>query len=527
MLAKEHPAHPKELFTKGDDPRRRSERGFGDFQVWRAAGIVNNFLDYKDLLDSEALQPERTKAGPLDMNQYRQMFGVTRVPQPNCDINVGSHPAGGRHIVVLVRDQVYVAEVYEMDTGMRLSIADIEKQLKSIVEDVSVKTDLQPPIPLLTGIHRDTWAELHQHLIDLSPINSESFCMIESSLFALCLDDYCLPSNVDYHARNTFHGMGGHNRWFDKAISVIVSQDGKLGLNGEHSPCDALVPALMFDHCISHEPAKDPPTAKASSKLKRPRHLRWQIDAKIEKGLVEAQKFVDATIADSDVGVLHFVKFGSDVIKKEARVSPDAFMQMALQLTFYRIHQFCPPVYETASTRAFLHGRTETCRSLSEDSQKFVLLFQDGRASPKDKYTALQKACGSHIEYLTAASNGHGVDRHLLGLRLMLKEGETCDVFKDPAYAKSSTWKLSTSGLFPGDRVLGTGFGAVVQDGYGMNYMIGPKMIKIGIESKNSCKETSTDKFRKTLEGVLVDMIAVCKGANVEGGGDGKLKAKL
>lgn len=57
------------------------------------------------------------------------------------------------------------------------------------------------------------------------------------------------------------------------------------------------------------------------------------------------------------------------------KVSPDAYMQMAIQLTFFRIHRQITPVYETASTRKFAHGRTETCRSLSSQSKEFVEMF--------------------------------------------------------------------------------------------------------------------------------------------------------
>ena len=39
-----------------------------------------------------------------------------------------------------------------------------------------------------------------------------------------------------------------------------------------------------------------------------------------------------------------------------------------------------------------------------------------------------------------------------------------------------------------------------------MNYLIGKEMIKVGIESKISCAETKTCKFRSTLRGVLTDM---------------------
>lgn len=39
-----------------------------------------------------------------------------------------------------------------------------------------------------------------------------------------------------------------------------------------------------------------------------------------------------------------------------------------------------------------------------------------------------------------------------------------------------------------------------------MNYLIGKNMIKVGIESKKSCAETKTCKFRSTLRGVLMDI---------------------
>ena len=44
-------------------------------------------------------------------------------------------------------------------------------------------------------------------------------------------------------------------------------------------------------------------------------------------------------------------------------------MQMSLQLTYYTLHRKFAPTYETASTRAFLKGRTETTRVLSSESR--------------------------------------------------------------------------------------------------------------------------------------------------------------
>jgi hypothetical protein len=44
----------------------------------------------------------------------------------------------------------------------------------------------------------------------------------------------------------------------------------------------------------------------------------------------------------------------------------------------------------------------------------------------------------------------------------MMQKGEEADIYKDPLYARSQHWDLSTSGLFPGQGMIGTGFGSVV-----------------------------------------------------------------
>jgi carnitine O-acetyltransferase len=50
---------------------------------------------------------------------------------------------------------------------------------------------------------------------------------------------------------------------------------------------------------------------------------------------------------------------------------------MALQLAWQRMHKNPTAVYETASTRAFKHGRTETCRSLTTETWKFAQAFDN------------------------------------------------------------------------------------------------------------------------------------------------------
>ncbi len=67
--------------------------------------------------------------------------------------------------------------------------------------------------------------------------------------------------------------------------------------------------------------------------------------------------------------------------------SPDAFVQMALQMAWYKTRGSFSATYETASTRMFLHGRTEVIRTLSEQSRAFVL----GMANPKLSVSTLRR----------------------------------------------------------------------------------------------------------------------------------------
>lgn len=52
---------------------------------------------------------------------------------------------------------------------------------------------------------------------------------------------------------------------------------------------------------------------------------------------------------------------------------------MALQLAYHKTHGQPVATYETASTRVFLHGRTEVIRTLSEESWRWVQAMKEGK----------------------------------------------------------------------------------------------------------------------------------------------------
>jgi carnitine O-acetyltransferase len=183
------------------------------------------------------------------MNQFKRLFGITRVPKPGCDILVGDFPPKSKHIVVLVADQIFKVVVYNVKTNTRLCNSDIESLFKECIRIANDLDKRQPPICILSAQDRDEWAQDHGHLLTLGN-NAASFAEIESALFSVNFDHKLIKKDVTNFAKNVFHGFDGHNRWFDKSLSVIVGNDGRIGLNGEHSPLDALVPAIICSEAV-------------------------------------------------------------------------------------------------------------------------------------------------------------------------------------------------------------------------------------------------------------------------------------
>lgn len=98
--------------------------------------------------------------------------------------------------------------------------------------------------------------------------------------------------------------------------------------------------------------------------------------------------------------------------------------------------------------------------------------FADPRrpySQPTTLYSLLTAATKAHNTYTRDASTGRGSDRHFLGLKAMLREGESHALLDDPLFQQSQDWVLSTSGLSAGDRFYGTGFGTIWENGYGVN----------------------------------------------------------
>lgn len=137
--------------------------------------------------------------------------------------------------------------------------------------------------------------------------------------------------------------------------------------------------------------------------------------------------------------------YSTNVIKKVFKVSPDACIQMVLQLAQYRDQQKFALTYESSMTRLFQDGRTETIRTCSAQSCEWVLAMEEGKATKEELQALFRAAAEQHVKYTRLAMTGQACDRHLFALYIVAKGTAVKSEFLETAL--SGAWNLSTSQL--------------------------------------------------------------------------------
>jgi carnitine O-acetyltransferase len=91
-------------------------------------------LNFKEMLDKGTFPPEYIRDRPLCMNQYTEMFGMTRIPGEKADTLKIDKTSNAKHIIVMTKDQMYKLDVVHSD-GRRATIADLERYTKLTQRD--------------------------------------------------------------------------------------------------------------------------------------------------------------------------------------------------------------------------------------------------------------------------------------------------------------------------------------------------------------------------------------------------------
>jgi carnitine O-acetyltransferase len=446
------------FYSFRDDRRRKNP-------AKRAAAITTAALEFKRQVDEGTLEPEYMRKRPIAMSSHQYMFNCSRVAADGVDYPVKFDWRENQHVVVIRKNQFFKLPTHV--DGQQLTTSEFELQFSNIYK----KAAKSPAVGALASLPRDAAASARATLLNASPANASALKAIESSSFIVCLDD-AAPITLEERAHAYWHGDGA-NRWYDKPCEFIVNDNGTAGFNGEHSMMDGTpthrlcdtVNALIFGEKL------DFGNPSVRSNLAEPSVLRFEVNSQVQNDIATAQKLFQEVIDQHELKVQAYQGYGKGLIKK-FKCSPDAYVQMVIQLAYHKMYGKNRPTYESAATRKFQQGRTETCRTVSDESVAFCDAMADPEIGPAECEKLFRAAVNAHIKYIADASDGRGVDRHLFGLKKLIQEGEEMpELFKDPAYTYSSTWYVSSSQL-SSEFFNGFGWSEVVEQGWGIAYMI-------------------------------------------------------
>ncbi|KAJ8392518.1 hypothetical protein AAFF_G00073960 [Aldrovandia affinis] len=445
-------------------------------------------------------------AYPLDMSQYFRLFNSTRIPKPGRDELFTDQK--GRHLLVMRKGNLYVFDVVDRD-GNLVKPAEIQSHLQFILSDPTPAPAF--PLGFLTSENRDVWAGLREKLLGAG--NGEVLSTVDGALFCLCLDDEVMRDHI-HTSHNMLHG-DGCNRWYDKSFSIILAKDGQAAINFEHSWGDG-VAVLRFQNEIFKDTTERPlvnpgSPAAAVDSASMVRRLEFKLDSELENGISKAKENFQAAISRLTIDALEFKSGGKDKLKKK-KLSPDAVVQLAFQMGFLRQYGQTVATYESCSTAAFRHGRTETIRPASVHTQRCANAFvcQPNQYSVDQLQGMLYDCSKYHGQLTKEAAMGQGFDRHLFSMRYLANSKGMAlpSLYQDPAYSAINHNILSTSTLSSPAVSLG-GFAPVVPDGFGVGYGVHDEWIGCNVSSYPA---RNVHEFLQCVHKSLEDIFGILEG---------------
>ncbi|XP_050447683.1 carnitine O-palmitoyltransferase 1, liver isoform isoform X2 [Cataglyphis hispanica] len=493
-----------------------------NLQAARAAAVIHSCLQYRRLIERQELEPILVQGlVPLCSWQYERVFNTTRIP--GIEVDKIMHYQDAKHIVVYHKGRYFKMLIYYRNRI--LQACEIELQIQQILNDASTPSEGEEKLAALTAGERTAWARARKDFF-AKGVNKASLDIIEKAAFVVALDDVPYeydpdhPDKLDHYGRILLHGKG-YDRWFDKSFTLCIGTNGRIGFNAEHSWADAAIMSHLWEYVICSEflhteykdghsvgtPEFTPPA---------PIRLQWDLNAKCIKAIEQSYQVARDILNDVELRIYVHDAYGKGLMKANS-ISPDAYIQIALQLAYYRDAGKFSLTYEASMTRLFREGRTETVRPCTIESAKWVKAMENKATTMDEKIKLLSDAVAQHQKGYQDAMCGKGIDRHLFCLYVVSKYLEVDSPFLKEVL--SEPWRLSTSQTphgqtskldlkkYPNCISAGGGFGPVADDGYGVSYIIaGENLLFFHVSSKRSSSKTDAARFAKQIEKALGDM---------------------
>jgi hypothetical protein len=448
---------------------------------------------------------------PYSTHNYKTCFATTRVPGDTTDVLRVFEKS--RHVVVIRHREFFCFDLIEPGGEP----VRPEQLLANLTYLWSLPAPERPAcaVGVLTADERSSWSSNRARWFGTG-LNKASLAAVESALFVVCLDEGA-PRNNCEAAEAAFAGPAG-SRWFDKSFCYVMWSNGRVGLNCEHAALDRHVPMHLMEVLLQSEadeqcvPSLDVRQRAQLQCQPRVKRLQWMVTPGLESAVSLACNAYAKHLADSNLFVFEFFGYGKAFVKQHCRASANSWLQMCLQLAFYRHRKRFVLTYESCELRYFAEGRTECIRPLSAESIQWCKLMQAEGSGREERVAALGAAMRVHGRRAREAERGRGFDRHLFGLFVLSVQQGQKGAQQVLSRMLSLPFDLSTHqhpiARHRGRASLdGGGCCASTKAGYAVGFVIKSDCVVMHIHSwRGAHVENSSRVFAQFIEQALLDM---------------------
>ncbi|CAF5142459.1 unnamed protein product, partial [Rotaria magnacalcarata] len=336
----------------------------------------------------------------------------------------------------------FMFDLYE--SNKLLTPPEILKRLEDIVQ----QSDQSPGLGLgaLTALPRDEWTKVRDHLYEMNEQNKINFQRIEQALLVYGFDNENAENLTEHSA-------------YEGSIPVHIGDYIQNHIDTLEKIDSWPIPSDPDNKIIVHE-------------------LLFIYDSHVLNAINHAINLFHQLAENIDIIVTNVNQCTKEDIKQYVRIHPDTYFQLCLQLAYFKLHGNKPAsTYETASTRRFYRGRTETVRTCSPEVVAWcrAMVNRNDQLAESERRKLFLIAANRHQELMNAASKNQGCDRHLFALSMMATlTGKPFDLINDPSWIKSvgsGNFILSTSCI--GFTLSVGGTPPMCLNGYGVFYRLG------------------------------------------------------
>ena len=331
------------------------------------AAVLTQVCNFWQMLRYEKIPPFQDSQGKkYTMHQFRNFFNTTRIPgtgQDKLSLNFKTAKEGQcpNHIVVLYKGQFFTFIPFT-DEGSTCHQDDIVQALLEIENNA----EKVPSIGAISCQDRDLWSH---HYEVLAKDNPETVKAINEAICMIILSDF-EPQNDSEQLKNCLLNDCA-DIWADKSLAFTAFKNGLITSQSEHSPFDGMVSAEVCGACLMGL-MKSKKTENTINHKITVEKLDLKVPDETLAIIPECQAKLESRGNDLLLEYHHYPGYGKARLK-QLRLHPDAFVQVMIQAAVYKTHDKCLATYETATTRQFYHGRTETVRSCTQEAMDFAI----------------------------------------------------------------------------------------------------------------------------------------------------------